>query len=427
VGSVFVARGISIAGSFAFAALVARQLGPHAAGTFFVLFAIFVGGATLGRFGTDNMAIKRMGTRSAENRRLGRRLLQMSAACSLFAAALVTAVSYVLLSSGLSGAERVAAAIIFGAAVIPAAVSVTASAILRAHGRVALGTLAELGSTPLIATVALLVWSATSGSGLFSTVVAFGLANVATSIWACWVTAADLRVVGTASEVAAPVHDEPLDVRGMASMMVTSLLFYLLTWAPVLALGLLGSRADAAYFNAAARLAAIVTLLPSIQVTYLAPRFAEHYRRGETGLLNALAQTTTRRATALGAVLGAVLVAFPAQALGIYGGEYAPATSSLVALTVAAVVVVALGPVNALMLIAGLEHWASVLNVATLAGAMLALVIVGPLAGAFGASLVMAVVTIAYSVTACVLLRVRVNITSHAFPSRRTSLLGAGA
>jgi O-antigen/teichoic acid export membrane protein len=429
VSGSFLARGASIAASFCFAALVARQLGPEAAGHFFVLFAVFTGAATLGRFGTDNMAIKRIAGLAQGGRREALHLLRLCAVCSCGAAALMAVVTAVLARTSLSGDDLVRASALLGVAVVPASLSVTASAILRARGRMASGTMAELGATPLLGSVLLVVWGVSGDADLFSSILVFSVANVVTSLWA---VPAAVRVTMSlpsprpndtassttpATAVAAAV--QPTRVPALASMMLTSLFFYLLTWAPVLTLGLLSSHSEAAYYNSAARLTAVVALLPSIQVTYLAPRFAAFHHHGEMHSLNHLAQRSTRRATVVAVLLGAALMAFPYQALQIYGGEYSAAAGSLRALALSATVVVAIGPVNTLMLIAGLERGASLLNAATLAVTVFALVVAGPRFGSLGASVVMSVMTIAYAVTAGALLHRRSRITAHAFASRR--------
>lgn len=428
VGGSFLARGASIAASFAFAALVARQLGPEAAGQFFVLFAVFTGAATLGRFGTDNMAIKRIAGLRQGGGPESRRLLQVCAATACVAAVLMGLIGAALLRETLSGGQLVAGSALLGAGVLPASLSVTASAILRARGRVATGTLAELGSTPLLGFVALLGFDAAADPGVLPCLVIFSLANLATSVWALPAALVATRTTQTGVE---GVRDLPPQATGaLASMMGTSLLFYLLTWAPVLTLGLFSSHAEAAYFNSAARLAAVVALLPAIQVTYLAPRFAALHHHGDTHSLNLLAQRSTRRAAACAGLLGSLLAVFPAQALRVFGEQYIAAAGSLRLLALSSVVVVALGPVNALMLIAGLERRASLFSALALGLALISLVLLGPAYGSLGASVVMSIVSISYATAATITLQRKAHIFGQALgpngrPGRGLHLTGA--
>ncbi len=400
VSRTVIARAVSIAAAAALSVVVARVLGPSQAGVFFVLLATLTGAATLGRFGTDNMALKWVATSSqlAGSRTTG--LLWICTAFSTLTAVPLFWLVRWMIGSHVAPASLSGTALVAAASIVPAALSVAAGAVLRGAGKVASGTIAELGSTPAIATLALLGYTVFAHAGLPQVVLAYALGNLLTAAWSLPLAAKQLTRDASLSR-----SHPALDVarghgRQLSSMMGTSLMFYLLTWSPVLILGAVAPSAEVAYFNVAARLAAFITLIPSIQAAYLTPRFALLHYRGDLEDLNQLVQMSTRRAVLVGGGLAAPILLFPTQALLLFGSDYAPAEGALRVLTLAAVIVVSLGPVNGLLLTCGFEHFASLLNGISLTFAVVVMLMVASNGGAQGVAFVSGGVAMGYAAMA---------------------------
>ncbi len=192
-------------------------------------------------------------------------------------------------------------------------------------------------------------------------------------------------------------------------MMGTALLFYIVTWAPVFVLSFAGRYAEVALVTAAARLAGFITLVPNIQVSYLAPRFAALYRANDTRALSRAARGASRLALLIVAVPALALVVFPGAVLRlVYGPDLADAALALALLSGAALVSVAAGQVNQLMLLGDLEHSALVLNAAVAAAWATVGVALAFAVGLAAVAGLAAVLTAAYSSTGAILLsRVR--------------------
>ncbi|MDQ0374227.1 lipopolysaccharide biosynthesis protein [Cellulomonas humilata] len=403
------ARAASIVASFALTIAVARNLTVPAAGSFFVVYTVGAVAATLGRFGVDNLAIKLLGGTGPVRGEL-RQGWKVVTIAGLAAGLLLGVALEFLDVDGLDGTAVVWAAV----AVPPQALAVVAGSILRGQGRMVSGVLAELGSVPILSTV--LVVAATAGPGLTLTraIVAFAVAALITATWSV-----ALAVRSTRERPNGPAGDglrEFVRRRGatLSSMMGTSLVFYAVAWAPVLVLTVAGRPDSVAWVSVATRLANFVTLVPAIQVSYLTPRFSELYHSGRLDDLNHLTRRSTAQALALVVLPSLVLIVAAAPLISLlYGPGFEPAADMLRILAVGALVVVALGQVNPLMLLCDLEHRALVLSMA-IASVWLTLGLWLALhSGALATVALAAVLGAVYSLAAAVILQRRRRVRSY--------------
>jgi len=409
------ARGISILASFLLTFVVARLLDVEEAGTFFLIFTSLAIAATFGRFGTDNLALKIVGGASADVRRDVRRLVLVSVSASLFAVLVAVAV-LLIVDLDLAGVDT-ATAIVAATAVVPQALSVLAGALLRARGRLVVGTFAELGSLPTFATLAVLAVAALGELTLQAALYSLVAASWLTAVWAVATATASMRGI---SHVGAP-DSQPLAgflrkyLRQLAPMMGTSLIFYVVTWVPIFVLTAVGNLEAVSFYTVAARLAGFVGLIPAIQVSYLAPTFARLYQSGDLVGLNRLAGRSAVTALAIAALPAAALIVAAGPILHLlYGTPYEEAGAALAWLTVGVVLTVIAGQVNQLMLLCDLEQFALWLNVALLAFWALAGLFAAVTWGLLGVVGVSVVVTVVYQLSAVVRLRRRASIRSYA-------------
>jgi hypothetical protein len=99
VGRTVTARAASIGAGLVMSVLVARQLGPPHAGVFILLLATLTGAATLGRLGTDNLALKFVATNARGSHSALRQLFLTCAVASVFTAGGLYFVAVNLLSA----------------------------------------------------------------------------------------------------------------------------------------------------------------------------------------------------------------------------------------------------------------------------------------------------------------------------------------
>lgn len=414
------ARIISLLATFLLTIVVARILVPSASGTFFLVFTTLAVLATFARFGTDNLALK-LTTASRAN--IVREVHRLYGICVTFGviAFLGSGIAVVVLHESFPGLAT-GVALAAAGAVIPQALAVLSGAVLRGTGRLSIGTFAELGSLPLLTIVILLGTALTGAPSLSSSVVAL---TVASWITAAWSVPAALRSVRSGVTLR-PVKSEPFGafLRGaigpLLSMMATSLLFYVLTWAPQYVLAVTSGPRDVALFTVAARLASFVALVPTIQIAYLAPAFARLFHRGDIADLNALCNRSVWQAALAALVPTLALTAGAGLVLSIlYGTAYASATEPLILLVSSSFLVVLFGQVNQLMLLCGLETRAMVLNVSVLIGWATIGLLAGAVGGVDGICAFALVSSVAYAALSSNLLRKRLGIRSYFRPALR--------
>ena len=408
------ARGISILASFLLTFVVARLLDVEEAGTFFLIFTSLAIAATFGRFGTDNLALKLVGGASTDVQRDMRRLVAIAVAASVFAVVVGVSV-VVVLGLRLPGIDN-ATIVVVATAVIPQALSVLAGALLRARGRLVVGTFAELGSLPALATVGMLAYAVGGEVTLGGSLYCLTAASWLTALWSAAAAAAAMR------SATYPSAGDRLGFGGflrgyvgqLFPMMGTSLIFYVVTWVPIYLLTAVGDLEAVSFYTVAARLAGFVGLIPAIQVSYLAPTFARLYQSGEIASLNALAARSAGLALAVAALPAAALIAAPGFILHLlYGDPYQGASTALVLLTVGVIITVVAGQVNQLMLLCDLEQFALWLNVGLLVIWFVAGYYAADSWGLLGVVGVSVLVTVVYQGSALLRLRQKAAIRSY--------------
>lgn len=413
VARTIVVRGLSILAAFLLAALVSRLLGPEAAGAFFLIYAVVALAATLGRFGTDNLALRVLG---GDSRSPLRDVMQMGGVALLWSAAGIV-VCVVLLEILIGRDVTIGMAILVSTSVLPQAMSVLAGAVMRGLGYLSTGVWAELGSMPAVATLALggMALADPSATGLDSSLIALAIGSWGTGIWSvplAWLLAR--ARLGAGSEQRGFVTFARTRFAQLLPMMGTSLLYYGLVWAPVLVLSVTSTLIEVSYYSVALRLANLVLLLPTIQVSYLAPQFASLYYSGNLEELNSLARRSVWHVVAITSVPLIVLCAAAPWIVSlIYGADFADAAPIVVVLSCGSFLGVLAGQVNQLMLLCGLERFAfGLTSSVVILWATAGLWIAGSF-GAMGVAWMAALLSVAYGLLAAVRLKVSKGIRAY--------------
>lgn len=353
----FAARILALGSTFAMNVVISQTLPLAGAGTVVVVLTLVTTFATVGRFGTDNLALRVTASDLGRMRRMALPLVSVAAVATVLSSA------GFLMAAGLAldNDESRGWVLLLGAASIaPAVLSVLAAAVLRGAGRFGSGTLAELGSVPLMVSLGLLL--AMSG-GLNGVSLAVAVVCGAYWITAAWAGVAGWRVLPASHGPSLGIRKVfRVERRSLLHFSVAALTSYFVVWIPVLSLGFVGSAEEVALYNSGARLAAFVSLVSAIQVTYLATEFAKLGALGDRAGISRVAQRSTRLATLVASLAAVALVSFPSQFLNLFGDEYASAGPVLIALTLGALVQVMAGPSIAVMLTGGQERTASRLS-----------------------------------------------------------------
>lgn len=388
------ARASSIAAAFGLSLAVARFTSRETAGQYFVYMAVIVAAATVGRFGSDTLALKQVASHAISGADIGR-LVGLVTAGSVVAGGVA---SGFILHVARDGANGMTTAIVAATVVATAgsAMAVLAGAVLRGAGQIASGMFIEAGAVP---TAALIVTVAGHEDIDFPNLVrGYAIACAIAGVFGLVLMA---RACSSRTAAEAPLNlRSRATIASMASMAIAAAVFYLLTWAPVLILGWAGLASQAAIYSAAARLAGFVNLVPAMQNSYIAPEIARAYYRGDVSKVSMTCRSAARRAITVAVPFVLVYTAFPAVAEQIFGAAYAESRTPLVILAAAFGITIALGPVNAVLMTCGGEHLASALNILLLATTGIALLLVVDEFGATGAALVAGCGSVIYAAIA---------------------------
>lgn len=390
-------------GSFLQVVVISRALSLNDAGVVFLLFTLMNLAATVGRFGTDNLVLRRIASSQSGHAIEARWLKAVCWGASGISGAFICT----LLLSGVLPLPVHEISLFDAASVgimtVSYALGVFAGAVLRGSGRLVAGIAAELGIAPWL-TSAFVALQMASGEPTISAVLGSLLA--AGLITAVWALRAAKPMITTSGAMDWPgcfafVREH---LGSLASLMGTSLLYFALVWVPQLCLGFVGTGAQVAQYTAAARIASFISIFPGIQTSYLGPRFAALAYSGQRVALSTQCGRAATAAMLVAVPLLIVISAAPHQVLDLFGGGYANAAIPTLILSIGAYVGLAFGPVNTLMLASGLERTSLVLNFLLVAIVAVLTVLGAPSIGVVGISVVSATGGLTYAAVAAILI-----------------------
>jgi len=405
------ARAITLVLNAALAVVVGRLFGAEASGAFFLAFAVANLAGMLGRLGSENLAIKILPilfstAKSAEFWAEMRWLRRVSNWGSAVIGAVLFAVAGIWL--GVSPDTAAAAHLAILAISVPfTCAAILHSSALRSADHIAKGAFAETGLSQGLTILAIVVASSITDVSAIVVSIAYTTSSILTSLIAVYWTH---RAVPRDHTPVARVSKSRAEVESMLQMMGSSLLFFLLTTGPLYALGIAGTVREVGLYNAAARSSIVISLIPSLQTTYLVPRVARALASGDLVGANAQLRRAVRLGTALGATLAILMLVFSGFIVGIFGEDFDASRPTLLVLVIGQAVILLLGNVNPLMAIGGLERVSLIFGAVAFALAIPGMLLAASLGGAVAVALVFIAATLAYSLASALLLNSRLGL-----------------
>lgn len=358
-----IARISAIFSTLIFSVVVGRLLSIEEAGDFFLITTIIFGLGTFGRFGAENNVLKHSSAQQKQKYSIPLKAGLFGFAVSLFTAC-VSVITF--LYFGLNRFDLSPITILLLGLCIPAnAIYIMGGSFFRATGHFMAGALSELASVPIISTFFILTFTALSMLNLNTALQSFALSNIATALWVSVLIM--VRLKSTSKSMRGfQEHAEKLRIGRMFSTAVSSLLFYLIVWAPILILGFTGNSNDVAQFTIGIRFANFIALIPAIQIAGLGPIFARLISTNSIEYLNLEIQKSVRKAF-FAAICFSVLLALSSNQLIhlLFGNKYLDTATLIKILIVGVVIQVCLGQQTQLMLLTNLEHVVALLITAS--------------------------------------------------------------
>jgi O-antigen/teichoic acid export membrane protein len=406
-------RGLSLLLNALMAVVIARLFGATASGEFFLAFAAINFAGMVGRLGADIQAIKTLPGHFQSGRLdlLWHEMEWLRRYCmqgGISAGVILALVGLILWITGAS--PVVGLHILILAISIPLSSSaILESAALRSVNRFSRGAFAETGLSQGLTIVLLLAITGLFHVGDVSISVCYSVAAACTAVVSrVWMRSAAPRPKEpTVARANAPVPGQRMS---MLLMMGSSVLFFALTATPLFILGIFASARDVGLYNAATRVSVVVSLIPALQTIYLVPRVSSCLAVRDTAGANLVLRRAVRQASSATVLLTLGIFLFAEQILGVFGPEFAGALPALMVLLVGQVVVAALGNVNPVMSVVGLER-ASVIFIAIALGlGLVPMAFAAAHWGSIGVALVFGLMAVGYASACDILVRRRLGI-----------------
>ncbi|NND65237.1 MAG: oligosaccharide flippase family protein [Gammaproteobacteria bacterium] len=184
----------------------------------------------------------------------------------------------------------------------------------------------------------------------------------------------------------------------------------LISWAPLLLLGVFESRAIVGVYGVADRVAMAITLVLYAMNILLAPKLAALHKLDDTRALEKVARHTAGIVTIFALPVAVGLTLFPTEVLGVFGDEFKIGAFALIVLAVAQLINVATGSVGLVLMMTANER--ALRNNVAFAGVLCLIVAIAliPPYGLEGAAIATAVGVIAKNIASLVYVRRRLGL-----------------
>ena len=375
--------------AFVFNIVLARLLGADGTGAYFLALTVLTVGSIIGRFGLDNVLVRRSATGADQenwSEVLGVHRTGMGIAL-LLAAATGTTIFFLspwIAERGFGNIELSAPIAYMGLAVVPLVLSRLYSQLLKGLGHlVAFSLIQKQGILiPGVSIAATYVLCGEFGWGVEGAVFAFiGAASVATVAGGYfWKRAVPARTSSESTQVTSLL-------RPASSLFGVEALGFMREQASILLLGIWATEAEVGIYGTAMRVSLLTAFILVAVNSVVSPRIAALYEKRDMEELDRVSRNAVKICTVLATPPLLVFVIAPEFVLSLFGHEFTTGAVPLIVLAVAQFINVSTGPVGYLLIMTGRESiMRNVDALATTVGLVLYVTLI-PQYGVLGAAL----------------------------------------
>jgi O-antigen/teichoic acid export membrane protein len=392
----FAIKIIGAALSFSFSILLARLYGATGVGQFGLAITTLTITTAVSLFGLDYVLIRAV----AGDVKMGRKDFARGTINAVARIVTVNAiVLFVLLTFGFvplienkfGMVEDTAVLRVITIGLFPFALMRIVSSALRSTGRVLLAQAID-GPIPMaVAIMGLLGFLAiaTNGSAVTAGLIYIGALSVAVGAGAI-IYARQVHSWPAATRV----NTAPLLVQGwpIVTVAVTG---FVVDWFVLMVLAAHNSSAEVGQFRTAWQITSLLNLVVVSFDAVAGPRIAAAFRVGDVALISRMWRQAVVVMLMMSLPVIAMLMAFPALILGVFGEEFRAADGALRILLLGQLVNVVTGPIGSILIMTGRERWSLAYSlVATVVAGVLSILLI-PRFGIVGAAWASAI-TIAF-------------------------------
>ncbi len=351
----FIFKFISAGMAFLLNVVLARLLGAEGSGVYYLSFTVVVIFATISRIGMENALIRYV----AANLSIGKKsvvvavyriAIKLSALVSIPLSSILYLMAPWLSYSVFNKPELEVPLEIMSFAVVPLALFTLHANMLQGAKRIASSIFILSISSPLITATLSIAFVGSYGvqAASYSYVVAAFLTLVFGII--LWNKEICFR---SSSSVGRKGEDF---LASSLPLFVVNLLTMLISWSPLLLLGVWESSHNIGIFSAASRTAMLTSFVLIAVNSIAAPKFAELYQNGNKKELGEIARNSTKIMVALAFPVLLIFIFFPEPILAIFGDDFREGAKVLIILSIGQFVNVLMGSVGYLLMMTGHER-----------------------------------------------------------------------
>lgn len=353
----FVVKGSGAVFSFAFNILLARTLGVHGAGIYFLALTVTTIASVIARVGLDNTLLKFVAAHASVNEWGAVKGVVNKSLSLVLVTSVVTMVCVLMIAPWL-------AVTVFSKPELTVpirwmALSIPLLSILMLYAEMLRGLKKILAAEALqglilpLSLIATLYFFAMHLGAAGAAEISYVAATLISAISGLWLWR------NATSEVRTITSDEFSWHRLLKSCLplyTISILYQaVVPWLPFILLGVVGNQDEVGLFGMATRTAYLVSAVLVAVNSIAAPKIAALYKQGRHIELEELAQKSTLMLTLVAVPITIILVMFPSQIMSIFGTEFYASGNILRILVVGQFVNVACGSVGFLLMMSGHE------------------------------------------------------------------------
>ncbi|MBT3759522.1 MAG: flippase [Candidatus Marinimicrobia bacterium] len=350
----FILKGIGAVLSFILNIYVARTLGVNDTGIFFLVITIIFVTASLGRFGLDNVVIRKISSFSSEKKwREVKSVFKGSMVISMILTAIFSLLLYIF-SEWISitifkKPELVSSLKWMTIRIIPIAVISIVAESLKGLKKIASSQLIFNIGLPLVSIITLVLIP--SYHNLHGLVTIWNLSAIIVMIVSViiWVRTTNKYISTNSSP------DYKILITSGYPLFVVMALNMIITWSSTIFLGVFSENTDVGIFNVAVRTANLMNFLLVSVNAIAAPRFAELYHSRNFKLLKLTAQDTTKLMFWLSLPVFVLVMLFSSEIMGLFGSQFRSGGTILTILIISQFINVSTGSVGYLLIMSGQE------------------------------------------------------------------------
>lgn len=341
--------------AFGLNVVLARLLGAEGSGIFFLAFTIVLITAAIGRVGMENALVRFIAANIAANQPakvLG--VYRKAMFYSLIAATVLSILLYLLapwMSQVIFSKPELARPLaIMAIAVVPLALLTLQAHSLQGLKNIAESILVLSVAVPLL--TCLFAIFLVPGYGINAAALGYLLATIATLMLGHWLwrMAVDPYKTHLAEFDRSELLTSSLPLFGVVLMNMV------ITWSPMLFLGVWESSENVGIYSAASRTAMLTSFVLVAVNSIAAPKFAALYQQGDMQALGAVARNSAKIMIALACPALLLFLLFPEWVLSIFGEEFKRGAAVLMILSAGQFINVATGSVGYLLMMSGHER-----------------------------------------------------------------------